>query len=83
VHVPHAIDPPHPSGTVAQFFVPHDPVGVQPHTPEVPHVVPAAHVPHDNVPPHPSGQLPHVLPSVVQLVGVHPHTFGTPPPPHV
>jgi hypothetical protein len=39
-HAPHAIMFPHPSGTVPQVLVPHDPEGTQPQTPGVtaPHV---------------------------------------------
>jgi hypothetical protein len=36
-----------------------------------------------SVPPHPSVVLPHVIPCFAQVVGVQPHTFGVPPPPHV
>jgi hypothetical protein len=36
-----------------------------------------------SVPPHPSGTLAQLTPSAVQVVGVHPQTLATPPPPQV
>ena len=46
---------PHPSATSPQFFDPHDPVGVQPQTPDAPHVAPVPlHPPQWSVPPQPS-----------------------------
>jgi hypothetical protein len=35
------------------------------------------------VPPHPSGAVPHAWPVGQVVAGVHPQTFGVPPPPHV
>jgi hypothetical protein len=63
--------------------LPHEPVGVQPHTFEAPQVIPAAHVPHGSIPPQPSGMAPQFLWSAAQVVGVQPQTRGVPPPPQV
>src|SRR5262245_51289237 len=35
------------------------------------------------MPPHPSEIVPHSAPISAQVIGVHPHFFEMPPPPHV
>lgn len=47
------------------------------------HVWHVLHVPQVIVPPHPSDPVPHVWPPVHVVEGVHPQTFGVPPPPQV
>ncbi len=41
------------------------------------------HDPQAIVPPHPSAMLPQFFPWAEHVVGVQPHTWDTPPPPHV
>lgn len=47
------------------------------------HVWQVLHVPHEMVPPQPSEPVPQVWPPVHVVEGVHPQTFGVPPPPQV
>jgi hypothetical protein len=53
-----------------------------PHLSDERHVSGDAHVGQLRSPPHPSDD-PHAAPVSAQVFGVHPHTFGVPPPPHV
>jgi len=41
------------------------------------------HLPHASVPPQPSDTEPQLSPSAAHVVGVQPHWFGTPEPPHI
>jgi hypothetical protein len=96
VHAPPQLRvPPQPSGglpqlapSAAHVVLTHAPM---PHWFGLPFPVPdpppqtsgAWHVPQSSMLPHPSDSVPHVAPRAAQVVGVQPHTFGTPPPPHV
>jgi hypothetical protein len=46
-------------------------------------VFPDGHVPQSSEPPQPSAGFPHVAPSCPHVFGLHPQTFGFPPPPQV
>jgi hypothetical protein len=47
------------------------------------HAKPGAHMPQSSVPPHKSGAVPQLAPICAHVVGVQPHWFATPAPPHV
>jgi hypothetical protein len=53
------------------------------HWPVASHVVLIGHVPQVIVPPQPLGAVPHACPAGQVVAGVHPQTFGVPPPPQV
>jgi hypothetical protein len=48
-----------------------------------PHTCGLGHVPQDSVPPHPSEIVPHVAPSIAQVIALHAHRLATPAPPQV
>jgi hypothetical protein len=88
-HVPQSSVPPQLSDTVPHESPSDAQVagtqGPAPHWfgfPPPPQVRDAAHVPHVTVPPHPFFAVPQVAPSCAHVSGVHPHSLGTPPPPH-
>src|SRR5207245_2046130 len=77
--------PPHPSGTLPQFFCsPAHVLGVQPQTfglPPPPQVSKPVHAPQSMLPPQPFGTLsPQFFPSAAQVVGVAPELLGRPAP---
>jgi hypothetical protein len=90
VHEPgHVMILPHPSETVphsaprsAHVFGMH---GVEPQRfgPSPPQMSGIVQVLQSIMPPQPSGSMPQLAFSAAHVVGVQPHLFGVPPPPHV